>query len=171
MNLLDLVLDVDYQKSYSYEKRVDLFNKYGISTAMKFLVPIWGLSEYILEHVHHFDYYSSSGERFWEYGHGQQLLQIDLYEKLRKAPVEGAIDTRRIRPYTKKIDIWRHIKGIEPHPTRGTMRKVISFSNEDKTLSVNNYHYLSMCTIPRDIYDRIDQWLIDFGFSKWQDDV
>lgn len=46
-NLLDLVKEIEYQDLYSYEKRVDLFNKYHISTSTKYINPIMLLSEHI----------------------------------------------------------------------------------------------------------------------------
>jgi len=66
----NLIIDIDYQEKYDYEKRVDLFNKYGISVSEKFFVPIWGLSNYIasLCGILSKNYYPS-------YGHGQTVLQ------------------------------------------------------------------------------------------------
>jgi hypothetical protein len=44
LNLSDLLVDIDYQNYFSYEERVDIFNKYGYSTAMRFFTPIYHLT-------------------------------------------------------------------------------------------------------------------------------
>ena len=48
MDLKELIIDIDYQKHYSYDKRIDLFNKYQISPSSKFFVPIWELAQFII---------------------------------------------------------------------------------------------------------------------------
>jgi len=47
-NFGDLVKELDYQSEYCYDKRVDLFNKYHISTATKFINPIMLLTEHLI---------------------------------------------------------------------------------------------------------------------------
>ena len=44
---LELVQEIDYQARFTYEERVDLFNKYKIYTSIKFFNPIMVLSEYL----------------------------------------------------------------------------------------------------------------------------
>jgi hypothetical protein len=44
---LELVQEIDYQARFTYEERVDLFNKYNIYTSIKFFNPIMVLSEYL----------------------------------------------------------------------------------------------------------------------------
>lgn len=44
---LELVQEIDYQARFTYEERVDLFNKYQIYTSIKFFNPIMVLSEYL----------------------------------------------------------------------------------------------------------------------------
>lgn len=45
--LEDLTKEMEYQKSYSYENRVDIFNKYKISTSTSYINPIMLLSSHI----------------------------------------------------------------------------------------------------------------------------
>lgn len=44
---LELVKEIDYQDRFTYEERVDLFNKYQIHTSTKYFNPIMVLSEYL----------------------------------------------------------------------------------------------------------------------------
>ena len=66
------------------------------------------------------------------------------------------------------IDIFYHFPNVESHEKYGNLRKVIRFNIREKTISLNNYGHLSICKIPRDLYQKIDEWLLDFGFeSEW----
>lgn len=158
MNLLDLVVDIDYQQKYTYEQRVDLFNKYGLSTATKFFVPIWGLAQYIE------DLCLQIPKKYYrEFGHGQQVLNSNLFKQSSEKP---EIDRRRIRVRPNgRIDIHTCIPNIEETTLEGKMRRVLSFNGN--ILYMNNYGHLSMCRIPRNLYELIDQWLIDFGYDRW----
>ena len=80
MNLLELVEDVDYQQKYTYEQRVDLFNKYGYSTATKFFLPIWGLGQYVQELC---ELNKKYGKGYNEFGHGQRVLYNDALTYLK----------------------------------------------------------------------------------------
>lgn len=42
-----LIIELDYQSEFSYEQRVDFFNKWGVSTATKYFNPIMSLAELI----------------------------------------------------------------------------------------------------------------------------
>jgi hypothetical protein len=150
----NLIIDIEYQKNYSYEKRVDLFNKYGVSVSEKFFVPIWGLSNYItsLCGILSKNYYPS-------YGHGQTVLQniVTTGEKVRIKTFEQNENI---------IDIYFSFPNIERDQKLGSLRKVIRFHLKDKTVSLNNYGHLNICKIPRDFYQKIDEWLVDFGFEN-----
>lgn len=43
----ELVQEIDYQARFTYEERVDLFNKYHIPTSIKFFNPVMVMSEYL----------------------------------------------------------------------------------------------------------------------------
>ena len=159
MNLNDLVVDLDYQAHYSYDKRCELFNKYGISTAMGFFVPIWGLSMFIRNTCLR-GYQNSKDVSF---GHGQRVVDSTLIEKTR------AEKYPRIKTYEHghRIDINIYFNNIEKCEHRGSMRRIINYNIKEKTISINNYGFLDMCYVPRDLYEKIDEWLVDFGFEKW----
>jgi hypothetical protein len=152
----NLIIDIDYQKQYDYEKRVDLFNKYGISVSEKFFVPIWGLANYItsLCGILSKDYYPS-------YGHGQSVL----------SNIDTKSEKSRIKTWEQNdnlIDIFYHFPNVERHEKYGNLRKVIRFNIKEKTISLNNHGHLSVCKIPRNLYQKIDEWLFDFGFeNEW----
>jgi len=160
MNLVNLVEDINYQDKYDYEKRVDLFNKYGISAATTFFVPIWGLSQFIQNICH------MGRGGYCEFGHGQRILNSSLKETSQQLPDKNKVDTRRIVLKGNIIEIWIGVPNIESHPLIGTRRQIIRFSPSG-SLKLNNYGFLNMVYIPRNLYEKIDEWLIDFGYEKW----
>lgn len=151
----ELIIDIDYQKKYSYEKRVDLFNKYGISVSENFFVPIWGLSNYIT------DLCGIMPKKFYpSFGHGQTVL----------SKIDTTSDKSRIKTYEKNeniVDIFYHFPNVERNEKYGNLRKVIRFHIKEKTISINNYTYLDLCKVPRDLYQKIDEWLNDFEFNNY----
>jgi len=167
MNLLELVEDVDYQEKYTYEQRVDLFNKYGYSTATKFFIPIWGLAQFIQELT---GIGASYSKGYSEFGHGQSILNSKFSDSVKEKSIEGKVDNRRIRVLNdKRIDIYTRQYDVVEDAKNGNKRRIISFWVESKKLYLNNYGYLNMCSIPRNLYDKIDEWLVDFGYKKWEE--
>lgn len=67
-----LAKEVDYQKTYSYEKRVDIFNKYGISTSINYVNPIMLLASYLCERGGWEGAYST--RRFYGVSHSGAVL-------------------------------------------------------------------------------------------------
>lgn len=57
----NLAREINYQENYSYEERVDIFNKYNISTSTNFINPIMLLA-------HHLTYRGSWGGTVNYYG-------------------------------------------------------------------------------------------------------
>src|SRR6188768_45766 len=92
-SISELVQELDYQEKYSYEQRVDLFNKYGISTSKKYLNPIMLLSEHIrkmdyVSKTHGFQYYGMSHSGAVKTNFNKQVsenkskdIEIKNYEK------------------------------------------------------------------------------------------
>lgn len=53
-------------------------------------------------------------------------------------------------------------------PNYGKYRNAIRFDLEKRTLSLyNSLLKEGVFQISRDMYDLIDEWLIDFGYEKW----
>lgn len=57
-----LIVELDYQKEFTYDQRVDFFNKWGISTSTKYFNPIMALCTLIELKVQ-----NTSKEEFREY--------------------------------------------------------------------------------------------------------
>lgn len=155
MDLVELIKDIDYQNQYSYERRVELFNKYQISVSEKFFVPIWGLSQYVLELTGY------TYEKYYpSYGHGQRILDTNLIDKCSDRK-------NRIWYTNNQIFIKRYVANVISEPEMGTLRNVMKFNLTDKTISVFSFDMKFCYRIPRNLYDKIDEWLVDFGFDKW----
>ena len=156
MDLKLLVNDIDYQVTFTYEQRADLFNKYTIPTNTKFLVPIWELAQYIVS----LDKFNT--KTFSSFGHGQNILNKDLSKKIedkRELRIGLNDDTITIRT------IDNDAKNIG---TYGRYRNMLIFDLSSKTIKISRriVHFGSY-EIVRDLYSKIDEWLVDFGFEKW----
>jgi len=78
----------------------------------------------------------------------------------------GKVRIKTFEQNNNIIDIYFSFNNIEKDEKLGSLRKVIRFHLNDKTVSLNNYGYLNICKIPRDLYQKIDEWIVDFGFEK-----
>jgi len=161
MDLSKLIIDIDYQKEYDYEKRVDLFNKYGVSVSEKFFVPMWALANYITSLCG-----IMTKTHYPQYGHGQNVL----YEINTVELENGSVPRIKTHGVNKSIiDIHFYIPNLPECKFYGRRRKVLRFNLKNKTINVNNYcnSNSSSCCIPRNLYEKIDEWLVDFGYEKW----
>lgn len=181
--LRNLVVDLDYQQHYDYEKRVDLFNKYGISTSEKFFVPIWYLAQFVGQQVgigsanisQSSIYNKDTTYRlgYNNFSHGQRVLNLTLVEQCEKAAQDKNNEIekwqKRIKLFKHRVDISMYYYNLEEPRLRPTM----SFSKDGvvsfKTHNPVSYNDSSAgkIYIPRNLYQLIDDWLIDFGFGKW----
>jgi hypothetical protein len=158
-----LIEDFEYQQKYTYEQRVELFNKYGISTSTLFFVPMWALSQHICNICG-----INSDTYYREYGHGQKILNSKLLEETKKTSEKEKYP--RIQTFDQNpnlIFVNNYFHNIEKCTIQGSQRRVIKFFLKDKLISVNNYGFLNMCLIPRNLYSSIDEWLVDFGYDVW----
>ena len=159
MDLKELIIDIDYQKHYSYDKRIDLFNKYQISPSSKFFVPIWELAQFIIG-----SNMANKKVYFFAFGHGQNILNRSLNKNI--------ADKKELRISLsntgRSLIIRRYVPDAKELPTYGKYRNAIIFNLEDKCISVcGSILEVGQFKINRDLYDLIDQWLVDFGFNKW----
>lgn len=154
-DMTKLVIDLDYQHRFDYEKRVDLFNKYQIPTNTKYFVPIWELSQFLMK---------EQGKYFGYFGHGQTILNT----KFENEVVNHKIMRIGINKDGKSIVIRKYFHGVKEVPTLGKYRNMLRFDLTNRTISVTKFLIESyLFSFDRDLYDRIDEWLIDFGFNKW----
>ena len=77
MDLKELIIYIDYQKHYSHDKRIDLFNKYQISPNAKFFVPIWELAQFIIGSNR-----ANKKVCFFTFGHRQNILNRSLNKNI-----------------------------------------------------------------------------------------
>lgn len=158
MDLTKLMCDVDYQKAYTYDQRADLFNKYQIPTSNKFLVPIWELSQFIISTN------KNNSKNFDSFGHGQNVLNRNLTKDISNN------DNIRIKyvESSKRIIIRNYHANEKTHPIIKKYRTAIIFDLDSRTLEFTKWVLMfGNFQIDRDMYDKIDQWLIDFGYEKW----
>ena len=114
MDLKELIIDIDYQKHYSYDKRIDLFNKYQISPSSKFFVPIWELAQFIIG-----SNMANKKVYFFAFGHGQNILNRSLNKNI--------ADKKELRISVsntgKSLIIRRYVPDAKNLPTYGKYRK------------------------------------------------
>jgi len=107
----DLIKELDYPSKYSYDKRVDLFNKYQISTATKFINPIMLLTEHLLRG--RFDYHKNS--QFWFYGvshSGAVATAFNENFKAGKSPYVEASQNPKFNYYKIYKNIFKDNKRV-----------------------------------------------------------
>ncbi len=150
MDLRELIKEVNYQETYSYDKRVDLFNKYGISAGLNFFNPIYELTRFILGDSEYHNRYSM-------YSHGGHIAS-SFNEDFKTGK------SKKVKVFdTGTISVLRSVDNTDEY------KAVLRF-HADKTIRV--YHNtwavsVSSFTVKRNLYELIDQWLIDFEFEKW----
>lgn len=158
MDLKDLVIEEKYQERYSYDKRCELFNKHAISTAQVAFNPIYELAKFTLRKAQ-----MNSYQRFlWQHGsiytHSGTLLS-EFNEKYS----QGREKLVRWNEENQAIDIY----GKNEHDKNDwTYVPMLSFRLKTKTISLHPNRFVEF-NISRDLYDQIDQWLLDFEYEKW----
>lgn len=159
MDLQELIVDINYQQKYDYEKRVDLFNKYQISPSSKFFVPIWELGQFIISNN-----MPNKNSFVFSFGHGQNILNNSLDRDVadKKELRIGLTSTG------KSIMIRRYIADAKSIPTFGKYRNAIRFDLNTKTISLcSGLTEFGSYQVARDLYQKIDEWLVDFGYETW----
>lgn len=161
-NFNSLVEEFDYQTKFSYEKRVDLFNKYSISTSQKFFNPIFELAAFIINprilYDSQFDktepkYCPNIPKCYSHSGAVATSFNSDVKEN----------KSNHVKIHKNGVYLYRYYRDKEEY------RSYFTFNNESKTFTIKNVDFFNDASIriERDIYSKIDEWLIDFGYEKW----
>ena len=154
MDLNDLVVDINYQEKFTEDERFALWNKYQIHWETKFIIPIWLLSNYIIK-ICYVDVKKPSDE----FGHGQRILNASLKKDTLSKGFGKAGKEKRIRTFEhQKIIV---VYGWDTYKNELVPR--IRYEVEKKQLSIMG----GKVYIPRDFYQKIDEWLEDFGYERW----
>ncbi len=164
MDLRELVKEINYQESFDYDKRVELFNKYKISTTKNFINPIIELSRFILHGRYLTDY-----DRIGGYSHSGAIKSTFNNELKLKKDSTTTIENNYVRVSEKVIQFLQFDPKDIGNPDRKS-RPVLWYHFDDKTISITKlaYEYVSSSfRIERDMYDKIDTFLIDFGYEAW----
>ena len=148
--LKDLLIDKDYQKEFTYEERVDIFNKYGYSTSMLFFTPIYHFTTLIMK------YMGYNINQSYGYGHGKTILDKTMFEKALNAnPLERKILYKIIKENKEYLRF-----PFSDFAIKGTIQYWLE--NEDLTIKINDMS----CKVPKiNIYEKIEEWLIDFKYK------
>lgn len=159
MNLKDLIKEINYQEAYSYDRRVDLFNKYAISTAQKAFNPIYELAKFIIDkrtilNVSYKEEPITSQGLYTPYSHSGALLSTfnEEVKQDKSSFVKHFEDKGTIYIYGYSGAERKHIP-------------ILIFNEKDKTITIKRISLGFI--ISRNLYDQIDEWLIDFGYEKW----
>lgn len=161
MDLKILVKEIDYQKEYSYEKRVDLMNKYAISTSQKYFNLIYELGKFIVgdrrisksSYKEDNIFYGRHNSCYSHTGAVMSRFNNQSYN-LKNHQATVRIDGNSILLYTTVYD--SKLTKLKPF---------LSFDLEFKTFSIRDG--AGSVKIRREVYREIDNWLVDFGFEKW----
>lgn len=154
-NLADLCIEVDYQSQYSYEKRVDLFNKYSISTTHKFINPILLLTEFLLSQgdlERNFKYYGMSHS-----GNVKSAFNDD-FKKGKSKYVEFA----KIGELMKRYKVFHlEYNGVK----RIQVCKITFFEHIEKGVffQLNNFTFKPKRNVC--FYNLAEEFCLDFGYN------
>lgn len=151
MDLRELIKEVNYQDSYNYDKRVFLFNKYGISAGQEFFNPIYELTKFILN--------DSNGNEYSMYSHSAYVASC-FNDKIKTKNHEN------IKVFDNGvIQIFRYIRYRTDKDKTHTV--LMTYFPNGKTVKIFPTEYERGINVRRGLYESIDEWLVDFGFEKW----
>lgn len=146
----ELVQEIDYQARFTYEERVDLFNKYHIPTSIKFFNPIMVLSEYLF-----------TEKNFRCYGMSHSGAVQTAFNKEFKA---GESKYVKLHTSTATFDYYQ-VFHYRYNPSRHENK--VSFRVKDGEINIilNNIERFSLkkgeC-----MYERCNNFLRDFKYSE-----
>ena len=166
LNLSDLLVDIDYQNYFSYEERVDIFNKYGYSTAMRFFTPIYHLTWFIFNQI------GCNEETTYGYGHGKTILDTTLLERAKKFLPDSTFKYKLINP-NKEYLYFRYLRERNIKTTDGDYVSLDSGVHlwNNKTLPTKDSLSIKIQSYSQniqrvDIYALVDEWLRYFKYIK-----
>jgi hypothetical protein len=150
----NLVQEIDYQERYSYEERVDLYNKYQIGTATKYFNPIMVLSEYIFMVPIQYN-------NFRCHGMSHSGAVQTSFNKEFKENISKYINLKLTNEKLDYYDIFHYLY----NPSR--LEKKVSFRVRDDgiTIILKNVESLTLkkgeC-----MYERCNEFLRDFKYPE-----
>lgn len=151
--LRDLLIDIDYQEKFTYEQRVDYFNKYGYSTAMLFFTPAYHLSNYIISFLGY------SPDNRWGFGHGKCILDTKLLET-----ATDYIGKPTSYFQYKQMSTQEYLKSGTAFYTGRSKTSIKYWLKDEEELVIKLVD--GDFRIPRvDIYEKIEEWLKDFKYK------
>lgn len=150
-NFLQLVQEIDYQKDYTYEQRIDIFNKYQISSSVKYINPVMLLSTFLLSQGRDF-----SNARFPGMSHSGNV-QTSFNKKIK----ENKSEYVTVKEY-HNFHIYRIFH--YSYDIRQMTEKVLFRVSEDsvtfKLLSMNFFPKQNFC-----FYKAANEFCKDLGFD------
>jgi len=155
----DLCAEIDYQSVYTYEQRVDFFNKYKLSTAKKFINPVMLLTEHLLKAGGQYTEYS--GFEFNGISHSG-AVQSAFNKKLE----EGVNDFVTIDQKGETTWVYR----VFHHPYNNSLQKREKLERimfiEKKTLVTFKISNFTFFPVPNYCFYRAAiEFCKDFGFN------
>ncbi|AFF28273.1 gp275 [Sphingomonas phage PAU] len=137
-SILEMVKEVDYQKEYDYDKRVELFNKYHISTSLSYINPIMLLTERLLNpgmsfsRFYQFDCWGTSHHGAVKTAFNQKIKEDRSdFCKIRELKSKTVITIKRYKYDSKKFELvmnyhiendlvhFSFLEGVKFSPKRG----------------------------------------------------
>jgi hypothetical protein len=165
-NLSDLLIDIDYQKQFTYEQRADIFNKYGYSTSMLFFTPIYHLTTLILNQCGY-----NENPRYG-YGHGKYILDTKMLDKAKEF-LPGAPFKYKLINDKKEYLYFRYHRMHNIKTSTGEYVSIDSGINiwNDKTLPIEDALTIKLQIvtqkIPRvNVYQLVNEWLKYFNYIQ-----
>lgn len=151
---LELVQEIDYQARFTYEERVDLFNKYQIYTSIKFFNPIMVLSEYLFVRPYQYNPFRCYGMS--HSGAVQTAFNKDFKEGKSKYISHTA--------NTKLFDLYK-VFHVVYNPTRFVEKVNFRVKDDDISIILTN---LDRFVVKKGecMYDKCNEFLRDFKYSE-----
>ena len=161
MDLKILCQEIDYQKTYPYDKRVDFFNKYNIPTTQVAFNPILELAQ--------FAYGSSFQLGGRPHGYSHSGATFSSFNNSLKDPKKGKIllSNSYIWIFENRIKVFRYIPGSYNEPVEKRYKPFITFDSKTKEVSLIGTDGISGTRVRKTLYQDIDEFLIDFGYEAW----
>ena len=151
--LKSLLTDLDYQKNFSYEERVENFNKWGMATHMEIFTPLANLSKEIIS------YFGYIPDKRFSYGHGETILNATRFEKAIKSKEENASDSLF---YYKKVTESKEWAKSTTDMYRGQYVNYWIVEQAQIKVKLSGYNDVTLPNM--NIYEKINEWLMWFNF-------
>lgn len=147
---LELVQEIDYQARFTYEERVDLFNKYQLYTSIKYFNPIMVLSEFLF-----------TDKDFRCYGMSHSGAVQSGFNKEFK---EGLSKYVKLHTSTTTFDYYQ-VFHVRYNPTKHVC--TVSFRVKDDSITII-LNYIEKFTFKKGecMYERCNSFLKDFKYPE-----